>query len=73
MSLFVYVKDVDAVFTQAVSAGAKELRPVEDQFYEDRTGGVADPYGHLWYLATHKEDVPPDELQGRAAAARGPA
>ncbi len=73
VSLFVYVKDVDAVFAQAVSAGAKELRAVKDQFYGDRTGGVMDPYGHLWYLATHIEDVSPDELQRRAAAAHGPA
>jgi PhnB protein len=54
-----------------MAAGAKELRPVKDQFFGDLTGGVMDPYGHVWYLATHKEGVPPDELQRRAAAAHG--
>ena len=73
VNLLLYVKDVDAAFSRALAAGAKELRPVKDQFYGDRTGSVTDPYGHVWYLATHKEDVPPDELQRRAAAAHGPA
>jgi PhnB protein len=73
VNLLLYVRDVDAAFSRALAAGAKELRPVKDQFYGDRTGSVTDPYGHVWYLATHKEDVPLDELQRRAAAAHGPA
>ena len=71
VNLLLYVKDVDAAFSRALAAGAKELGPVKDQFYGDRIGSVTDPYGHVWYLATHKEDVSPDELQRRAAAAHG--
>jgi PhnB protein len=66
--LHLYVRDVDAVVRQAVAAGAAVVRPVQDQFYGDRTGSVRDPYGHVWHVATHKEDVPPDELRRRAAA-----
>ena len=69
VSILLYVEDVDAVFDQAVAAGAKVQRPVADQFYGDRTGGVTDPFGHIWYIATHKEDVSPEEMQKRAAAA----
>ena len=69
VSSLLYVEDVDAVFNQAVAAGAKVARPVADQFYGDRTGGVTDPFGHAWYIATHKEDVSSEELQKRAAAA----
>jgi PhnB protein len=69
VSLFLYVEDVDAVVSKAVSLGAKLIRPVADQFYGDRTGGLEDPFGHHWYVATHKEDVPAEELQRRAAAA----
>jgi len=69
VSILLYVEDVDAVFNQAVAAGAKVARPVADQFYGDRTGGVTDPFGHAWYIATHKEDVSSEELQKRAAAA----
>jgi PhnB protein len=69
ISLMVYVEDVDARVTQAVAAGAKLVRPVANQFYGDRTGGVDDPFGYHWYLATHVEDVPPDELEKRAAKA----
>ena len=69
VSILLYVKDVDAVFTQAVAAGAIVQRPVADQFYGDRTGGVIDPFGHVWYIATHKEDVSPKEMKKRAAAA----
>lgn len=68
VSLMVYVPDVDAVVAQAVAAGAKLTRPIADQFYGDRIGGVADPFGHSWFIATHEEDVPPDELERRAAA-----
>lgn len=69
VSLMLYVEDVDAVVSRAVEAGAKLTRPVADQFYGDRTGGVEDPFGHAWYIATHVEDVPPEELKERAAAA----
>ena len=54
-----------------MEAGATLTRPVADQFYGDRTGGVTDPFGHFWYVATHVEDVPPEELKKRAAAAHG--
>ena len=66
--LHLYVNDVDAVVAQAVAAGAKVLRPVQDQFYGDRTGSLSDPYGHVWHVATHKEDLTPEELRRRAAA-----
>ena len=69
ISLMVYVEDVDARVAQAVAAGAKLVRPVANQFYGDRTGGIDDPFGYHWYLATHIEDVPPDELSRRAAKA----
>jgi PhnB protein len=65
----VYVEDVDAVFDAAVAAGATAVRPVENQFYGDRTGQFEDPFGHRWSVATHVEDVPPDEMEKRAAAA----
>lgn len=68
VSILLYVEDVDALFSQAVAAGAKVLRPVKDQFYGDRSGGVTDPFGHVWYIATHKEDLSPDELDKRAKA-----
>ena len=68
VSFYLYVEDVDAVFSQAVAAGAKVLAPVEDQFYGDRRGAVTDPFGHVWYIATHKEDVSPEEMRKRAAA-----
>jgi PhnB protein len=66
-----YVDDVDAVFDRAVQAGAKPLRAVEMQFYGDRTGQFEDPFGHRWSVATHVEDVPPDEMQRRAQAMGG--
>jgi PhnB protein len=65
----VYVEDVDSVFDAALSAGATEVRPVENQFYGDRTGYFEDPFGHRWSVATHVEDVPPDEMEKRAAEA----
>ena len=67
ISLMLYVTDVDAVFASAIAAGGKEVRPVENQFYGDRTGSLEDPFGHSWYISTHVEDVPPDELERRAA------
>jgi PhnB protein len=71
VTLMVYVQDVDAVFARALSAGATEERKVEDQFYGDRAGQFADPFGYKWFVATHVEDVPPDEMARRAAAALG--
>ena len=71
VTLHLYVEDVDALAEQAVAAGMKVLHPVADQFYGDRGGLLEDPFGHKWWIATHKEDVPPDELQKRAAAAMG--
>jgi PhnB protein len=64
-SLFIYVEDVDAVVAHAVKLGAKVQRPVQDQFYGDRDGSIADPFGHAWTVATHVEDVAPDELMRR--------
>lgn len=69
MSLHVYVEDADNVFERAIAAGAKALRPVEDQFYGDRSGQFEDPFGHRWNVATHVEDVLPEEMEKRAAAA----
>lgn len=66
--VLVYVEDVDATVARAVEAGAKVVRPVENQFYGDRSGGLIDPFGHSWYVSTHVEDVPPEEMQKRAAA-----
>ena len=71
VSLMVYVEDVDAVFARALAAGAKELRPVEDQFYGDRLGQFEDPFGHRWSIATHVEDVSEEEMGRRAAEAMG--
>jgi PhnB protein len=69
VSLHVYVEDVDSVFERAIEAGAEALRPVEDKFYGDRMGDFEDPFGHRWHVATHVEDVLPDEMEQRAAAA----
>jgi PhnB protein len=66
--IHLYVDDVDSTFTQAVSAGAKMLKPVADQFYGDRSGTLEDPFGHVWHVATHKEDLSAEEIQKRAAA-----
>ncbi len=68
VSLMLYVEDVDRVFAEAVAAGAAVERPLADQFYGDRTGGLKDPFGHLWYIATHIEDVAPEEMDRRAKA-----
>ncbi|MER5203741.1 VOC family protein [Streptomyces sp. NPDC002825] len=69
ITLHVYVEDVDAVFAEAVSRGAKELSAVKNEFYGDRTGQLEDPFGHRWNLSTHVEDVPPEELEKRAEEA----
>ena len=66
--IHLYVENVDAVARQAVAAGAKLMTPVADQFYGDRGGKLADPFGHVWWIATHTEDVAPDELSKRAKA-----
>jgi len=66
--LHLYVEDVDAVVARAAAAGAKILQPVETKFYGDRGGSIADPFGHIWHVATHVEDVTPEETQRRAAA-----
>jgi len=71
VSIYLYVADVDAMFNQAVAAGASVVRPLQNQFYGDRTGGVKDPFGYQWYIATHVEDVSPEELQRRAAGQHG--
>jgi PhnB protein len=68
VSLMIYVNDVDSVARQAVAAGAKEIRPVTDQFYGDRAGTFEDPYGHVWTIATHKEEVSSEEMQRRLKA-----
>jgi PhnB protein len=68
VSLLLYVEDVDALAERAVAAGAKMLSPLEDKFYGDRMGKLQDPFGHIWAIATHTEDVSPEELQKRAAA-----
>lgn len=67
--LMVYVEDVDAAFERALKGGATELRAVENQFYGDRSGQFEDPFGHRWSVASHVEDVPPDEMAKRAEAA----
>ena len=71
VGLALYFEDCDAVFNRAVSLGAKVLKPLQDQFYGDRSGTVADPFGHKWTIGTHKEDVSPEEMKKRAAAMFG--
>ena len=68
VSLMVFVEDVDATFERAISEGATSLQPVEDKFYGDRSGQFEDPFGHRWSVATHVEDVSPEEMARRAAA-----
>lgn len=67
--LHLYVPDVDAVYAKAVKAGGKSLREPTNEFYGDRSCGVVDPGGNQWWIATHVEDVPPEEMERRAAAA----
>ena len=69
VSIHLYVENVDALASQAIAAGAKVTRPVQDQFYGDRNGTFEDPFGHTWHISTHIENVPPEELGKRAAAA----
>ena len=65
--LMIYVEDVDSVFNRALAAGGKETKALQDQFYGDRSGTLTDPFGHSWTVATHKEDVAPQEMQRRMA------
>jgi PhnB protein len=70
VSLMLYVDDVDATFAQAIAAGATVRRPVADQFYGDRVGTLADPFGHVWSIGTHREDVSVEEMQRRMTSLR---
>jgi PhnB protein len=65
--IYLYVADADAVFNRAIAAGAIQLLPMQDQWYGDRSGGVTDPFGHVWYVATQKEILSPAEMARRAA------
>ena len=69
VSILLYLADVDTVFERAIKAGAKAQRPVVNQFYGDRSGTLEDPFGHVWTVATHVEDVPPEEMKRRAQEA----
>lgn len=71
VQIMLYVDDVDAFVARAVAAGATLFKPVEDQFYGDRSGSITDPFGHKWTIATHQEDVPEEEIKKRAAALFG--
>jgi PhnB protein len=68
VSIHLYVEDVDRAVECAVAAGAKLIRPVADQFYGDRVGGIEDPFGYRWFIATHKEDLTVEDIRRRAAA-----
>src|SRR3982074_129466 len=69
VSIMIYVEDCDTIFKQAITAGGKEQRPVKDQFYGDRSGTLEDPFGHVWHVATHQEDVSAEEMERRGAQA----
>ncbi len=69
--MLIYVEDADARFDQAVKAGATVVRPLQDQFYGDRSGTVLDPFGHQWSIATHKEDLTPEQIGERFKAMCG--
>jgi len=71
VSIMVYVEDVDATFAKALKAGATEVQPLENKFYGDRSGSFDDPWGHQWHVATHIEDVSPEEMDKRAAELMG--
>ena len=68
VTLVLYVNDVDEIANRAVAAGAKLVQPVSDMFYGDRAGIIEDPFGHIWHIATHKEDLSPEEIKKRAAS-----
>lgn len=67
-SVMFYTEDVDATFKKAIAAGAKEVTPITDMFWGDRMGNLTDPFGHAWAIATHKEDVSPQEMERRMKA-----
>ncbi|WP_331767623.1 VOC family protein [Embleya sp. NBC_00896] len=71
VTMHLYVDDVDATYNRAVAAGATVVQPLADQFYGDRSGCFEDPFGHRWNVATHVEDVPPEEIRRRAAEKGG--
>jgi PhnB protein len=71
VSLMIYVDDVDTIYPQAIAAGGTEIKALQDQFYGDRSGTLQDPFGHIWNVATHKEDVAPEEMERRLAAMHG--
>jgi PhnB protein len=71
VSLMIYVEDVDKIYKQAIESGGVELKALQDWFYGDRSGTLKDPFGHVWTVATHKEDVTPEEMDKRMAAAHG--
>lgn len=71
VSIMIYVEDVDTIFNQAVAAGATVKEAVSDKFYGDRIGTLTDPFGHVWHVSTHKEDVSVEEMEKRAKAAHG--
>ena len=68
VGLMIYVPDCDTIFKQAIAAGGTEVKPLQDQFYGDRSGTLTDPFGHTWTVATHKEDVSSEEIEKRLAA-----
>ncbi|MDC0274288.1 VOC family protein, partial [Planctomycetaceae bacterium] len=67
-SFLIYVENVDELYAQALAAGGEVVRPLADQFYGDRTGCLKDPFGHVWTISTHIEDVTPEEMQRRMQA-----
>ena len=71
VSLMIYVDDVDKIYPQAIAEGGVEIKPLQDQFYGDRSGTLKDPFGHVWTIATHKEYVAPEEMDKRLAAMHG--
>jgi PhnB protein len=73
VSMLLYVEKVDAVYNQAVAAGAKSVRAPEDMFYGDRTSWVTDPFGHSWFIHTHVKDVTPEEMRKAMQGAQGAA
>ncbi|HEV7243131.1 MAG TPA: VOC family protein [Thermoanaerobaculia bacterium] len=70
VGIMIYVENADALFQAALAGGATEFRPMEDQFYGDRSGSITDPFGHNWTIATHIEDVAPEEMERRMKAMR---
>ena len=71
VGIMIYVDDVDTIFNRAIESGGEQVKPLQDQFYGDRSGTLKDPFGHVWTVATHKEDVTPEEMDKRMAAASG--